>query len=82
MIDVLEIVASIEAEKESRGVFPTHALLPEIMVKVKSEVRDELNRLVSDGRLNWCETLNSYGFSTIKINEHERVSKNSKESQG
>jgi hypothetical protein len=66
MIDVLEIVASIEAEKESKNVFPTHALLPEIMIKVKSEVKDELNRLVSEGKLGWCETLNTYGFSIIK----------------
>ena len=66
MIDVVEIVASIEADKESRGVFPTHALLPEIMINVKSEVKNELNRLVSEGRLNWCETLNTYGFSTKK----------------
>ena len=66
MIDVFEIVASIEAEKESKNVFPTHALLPEIMVKVKSEVKNELNRLVSEGRLNWCETLNTYGFSIKK----------------
>lgn len=66
MIDVFEIVASIEDEKKSKNVFPTHALLPEIMVKVKSEVRDELNRLVSEGRLNWCETLTTYGFLTIK----------------
>jgi len=66
MIDVIDIICSIEAEKESKNVFPTHALLPEIMVKVKSEVKDELNRLISEGKLNWCETLNTYGFSTIK----------------
>ena len=66
MIDVLEIVASIEAEKKSKNVFPTHALLPEIIIKVKSEVRGELNRLVSEGKLDWCETLNTYGFSNIK----------------
>ena len=66
MIDVFEIVASIEADKESRGVFPTHALLPEIMAKVDEAVRPELKRLVSEGRINWCETLNTYGFSTIK----------------
>lgn len=66
MIDVLQIVASIEADKESRGVFLTHALLPEIMSKVDEAVRPELNCLVSEGKLGWCETLNSYGFSTIK----------------
>lgn len=66
MIDVLEIVVSIEAEKKSKNVFPTHALLPEIIIKVKSEVRGELNRLVSEGKLDWCETLNTYGFSIKK----------------
>ena len=66
MIDVLEIVASIEAEKSSKNIEPTHALLPEIMIKVKSEVKDELNRLVSEGKLDWCETLNTYAFSTVK----------------
>lgn len=67
MIDVLEIVASIEDEKRSRNIEPTHALLPEIMVKVKSEVKSELNQAVADGRLSWCETINSIGFSTNKI---------------
>ena len=66
MIDVMQIIASIEADKESKNVFPSHALLPEIMIKVKSEVRDELNSLVSEGKLNWCETLNTYGFSIKK----------------
>ena len=66
MIDVMQIVASIEADKKSKGVFPTHALLPEIMVKVRSDVEDELNMLVSEGKLGWCETLNTYGFSIIK----------------
>ena len=66
MIDVIQIIASIEADKESKNVFPSHALLPEIMIKVMSEVRDELNSLVSEGKLNWCETLNTYGFSIKK----------------
>ena len=66
MIDVMQIIASIEADKESKNVFPSHALLPDIMIKVKSEVKDELNRLVSEGKLNWCETLNTYGFSIKK----------------
>ena len=66
MIDVLQIIASIEADKKSKNVFPTHALLPEIIIKVKSEVRGELNRLVSEGKLDWCETLNTYGFSIKK----------------
>lgn len=66
MIDVEMIIASIEAEKKSKNVFPSHALLPEIMIKVKSDVKDELNKLVSEGKIDWCETLNTYGFSIKK----------------
>ena len=66
MIDVMQIIASIEADKKLKGVFPTHALLPEIVLKVKSEAKDELNNLVSEEKIDWCETLNTYGFSIKK----------------
>lgn len=81
MIDVMQIVASIEADKKSKNVFPTHALLPEIMIKVKSEVKDELNKLVSEGKLNWCETLNTYGFYS-KHKKYEGISKDSNGVEG
>ena len=66
MIDVLEIVASIEADKKSRNVFPSHALFSEIISVVASQVRSELKQGVSDDKLTWCKTINSYGFSTKK----------------
>ena len=66
MIDLLEIIASIEAEKKANGVAPSHAMLNEIMQKVDSSVKPELNKLVSEGKITWCETLNSFGFSIIK----------------
>ena len=66
MIDVLEIIASIEADKKSRNIYPSHALLSEINAEVMRLIKEELNAGVADGRLSWCETLNSYGFSIIK----------------
>ena len=51
MIDVLEIVASIEADKKSRNVFPSHALFSEIISVVASQVRSELKQGVSDDKL-------------------------------
>ena len=82
MIDVVGIVASIEAEKKARGVHPTHALLLEINTEVKRLVKEELNAGVADGRLSWCETLNSYGFSTLNNNSNEGISKDSNGTQG
>ena len=66
MIDLLEIIASIEAEKRERHIEPTHAMLNEIMAKLDSKVKPELNKLVSEGKITWCETLNSFGFSIKK----------------
>lgn len=66
MIDLLEIIASIEAEKKDKGIAPSHAMLYEIIQKVDSSVKPELNKLVSEGKITWCETLNSFGFKTIK----------------
>ena len=66
MIDVLEVIASIEAEKKSKHIVPSHALLSEIVAEIDKRVRPELNNLVSEGKVSWCETLNSYGFSIIK----------------
>lgn len=82
MIDVMQIIASIEAEKESRNIVPSHALLSEINTEVMKIIKEELNAGVADGRLSWCETLNSYGFSTLNNNRDEGISKDSNGTQG
>ena len=66
MIDLVEIIASIEADNESRGVAPSHAMLTEIIAEVDKRIRPELRQLCQDGKLDWCETLNSYAFSIKK----------------
>lgn len=66
MIDIVNIVSSIEIDKKSRNIVPSHALLSEINTEVMKIIKEELNAGVADGRLSWCETLNSYGFSTLK----------------
>ena len=66
MIDVIDIICSIEADKKSRNIVPSHALLSEINTEVMKIIKEELNAGVADGRLSWCETLNTYGFSIKK----------------
>lgn len=65
MIDVLEIIASIEADKKARHVEPSHALMSDITTEAVKRIKLELNQAVADGKLSWCETINSLGFSTI-----------------
>lgn len=65
MIDVYEIISSIEADKKARKVSPSYALLPEITNEVNKRIKLEINQLVMDGKVSWHETINSKGFSTI-----------------
>ena len=64
MIDVFEIIASIEAEKKSRNIEPSYALMSEITNEVTKRIKAELNQAVADGRLSFNETINSIGFYT------------------
>ena len=66
MIDVMQIIASIEADKKARHIEPTYALMSEITNEATRLIKAELNQAVADGKLNWSETINSIGFSTIK----------------
>ena len=65
MIDVMQIVASIEADKKARHIEPTYALMSEITNEATRLIKAELNQAVADGKLNWSKTINSIGFSTI-----------------
>lgn len=42
---------------------PTHAVLGEIVAEVDKKIKPELRKLCMDGKIDWCETLNSYAFS-------------------
>lgn len=64
MIDVFDIITSIEAAKRQKNIVPSYALFTEISIEVMNRVKRELNQCVIDGKLDWSETINSIGFST------------------
>lgn len=63
MIDVLDVIASIEANKKSKNIVPSYALFSEITNEVTRQLKLELNQGVVDGKLSWNQTINSVGFS-------------------
>ena len=63
MIDLVDVVKTIEERKKSQNISPTHAMFSEIAAEVGNMVKPELRQLCQDGKLDWCETLNSYAFS-------------------
>jgi hypothetical protein len=63
MIDVIQVVASIEADKKANHIEPSHAMMSEITNEVTRRLKCELNKGVGEGKLDWCKTINSIAFS-------------------
>ena len=62
MIDVMQIIASIEADKKARNVEPSYALMSEITNEVAKRIKEEINKAVADDRLSFKKTINSIAF--------------------
>lgn len=63
MINVLDIIDSIEKEKKAKNIYPSHAMMSEITNEATKRIKRELNDLVASEVLSWCETINSIGFT-------------------
>ena len=66
MIDVLDIISSIEEEKRRKNIAPTHALFSEIEFAVQERIKLELNQAFIEKKVNYSRTLNSFAFSITK----------------
>lgn len=62
MIDVIAIIRAIQTKKVSAKVDPGYALFSEIMAEVSRQVKDELNKEVREGTLEFHNTLNDISF--------------------
>lgn len=61
MIDVLDVILTLQKEKKDQQIVPDYALLPDIKNEVQKRLSDELNRLYKEGKIKFRETLNSKG---------------------
>ena len=71
MIDVLQIIKEIIADKAERKVNPTSALLSEVINKVNEKVKAEINQLVIDKKLVFHRTINSISFDVVEEKEEK-----------
>ena len=67
MIDVYDIIKSVNEEKKEKRLHPTSALFSEITVAVTAAVKKEINELVKSKRV-------VYHLSLIHISEPTRPS--------
>lgn len=63
MIDLLTIISSLQQEKRDKHIEPDHIEFASLMNEVSKEVRNELNRLYSDGEIKITNTLNGKAIS-------------------
>lgn len=71
MIDVLEIIKEIVADKAERKVNPTSALFSEVVNKVNEKAKEEINQLVLEKKLVFHRTINSISFDVVEEKEEQ-----------
>lgn len=71
MIDVLQIIKEIVADKAERKVNPTSALFSEVVNKVNEKAKAEINQLVIDKKLVFHRTINSISFDVVEEKEEQ-----------
>lgn len=69
MIDVYEIIKSINEEKKEKRLHPTSALFSEITVAVTAAVKKEINELVKNKLVVYHQTISSLSFDAVEDKE-------------
>ncbi len=65
-MNLLEIIEKIQKEKEAKRIDPDHARYLEIIKITGKPVKDEINNLVKEGKLEWGQTINDNWFKIKK----------------
>lgn len=73
MIDVYEIIKSINEEKKGKRLHPTSALFSEITVAVTAAVKKEINELVKNKLVVYHQTINSLSFDAVEDKESDGI---------
>ena len=63
MIDVKEIIVSLQKAKQSENKEPLIVGMVDIQQEAAKRVLEELRRLMREGEINYHQTLNGHAFS-------------------
>lgn len=64
---ILAIIAEIQAERKAAHIVPSHVLTAEIINRGFHQPQQALNELCSEGKIDWCRTLNDMAFTIRNI---------------
>ncbi len=65
MIDVYDIIRSVNEEKRNKNIHPASAVFSEITAAVSAAVKSEINALVAGRRVVYHRTINSLSFDAV-----------------
>lgn len=65
MIDIYETITLLQKEKEAKGIVPTDVIFEEILLDVRSQVKEEIRQLCREKKIEFHKTLNSTSFNII-----------------
>lgn len=63
MIDVKEIIASLQKAKQDANIEPCIVSMKEVQQEAARQVLEELRRLTKEGEIKYHQTLNGHAFS-------------------
>ena len=73
MIDILDIIEKINAQKKDALKTPTSATLNEVMSEVTLQVKNEINQMVRERKIVYNKTLNSFSFKVADWKSHTNL---------
>ncbi|PTL32531.1 hypothetical protein C7120_09215 [Prevotella sp. oral taxon 376] len=74
MIDVYDIIKQINKQKAEAHKFPISANFNEVMGEVTAQVKSEINQMVSENKITYNQTLNSFSFEVIDDIFNQQIS--------
>ena len=62
MIDIYKIIKQINKQKKAACKVPISATFNEVMSEITAQVKSEINQMVSENKIAYNRTLNSFSF--------------------
>ena len=73
MIDILEIIKEISAKKREDKVEPTNAMWSDISQALTEKAKKEINQLITDKKLIFHRTINSFSFEVAEDQQNNNT---------
>ena len=64
---VLEVLNTLQKEREDNNIIPSHILQSDLFNAINSEIKQALNELYKDGKIEVVKTINQNAFKIKRV---------------